>query len=186
MSNIKRYVKLTLLTAFVTLTVMMSYNNCVRTELAILNVEEFFIRTRTIQGAQMAADRAMALVEDKSHHYNDLMAATERLAAERSQLSMALQKVTMYTQNLEQIVHAQNRYIETLKNLLHDEGVTAPPQPRINLGPPTCPSPQGGNSSNLPKPISPTPPDPHKSADGSFPRNSTGRDAFGTADFHEA
>ena len=166
--------------AFITLLVMLSYFNCIRTENALMDVEDFFVRTRTVQAAQVAADRAMVLAEQRSYEYADLKEAFKVLAKDSQRLAFECEDVTIKASMYEQVIHGQNVYIVQLQDLLKQNQLPVPAQPPLNLRPPTCPSPNAGNSFNSQRPTTPPKPEYHNSEAGLSPRNSTEPDAFGT------
>jgi hypothetical protein len=172
---------------FVVLVVMASYNNHLRTELAVLKVEEFFIRARTIQTAQTAADRAMALVEVQTFAYEDLRKGLDVFVKKYQRLSFQADDAMIKAAFYEQVIHSQNKYIVELQDMLKDNKLPVPAQPRINLEPQVCPTPKrAGNSFNLQRPTSPMPNALPRSPGGSSPRSSTELDASGTEVYPEA
>lgn len=176
-------VKKALLAVFVILIVLASWFNCVRTEQTIMDVEQFFIRTRTIQAAQLAADRAMMLAEQRAYEYADLKEGFKKVFEDLQQQNA---QITMEAMLLEQVIYGQNDYIVQLQGVLEQNNIPVPAQPKIQLGPQSCPRPPDANFFNSPKPTSPTRPDPLKSADGLYQRNSTVHDVSGTAESHAA
>lgn len=165
-----------LLVIFVVCVTMMSYHNALRTEQAIVEVEDFFRRTQTIQAAQLAADRAMMLLEQRTYEMKDMEESFQVLF---ERLSVEAETVKMEAMLLEQVIHGQNAYIVQLQDILKENQLPVPAQPRINLGPNTCPAPDA-NFFNLPRRTTPPKPKSPQSPDGSSRKNSTAHVASGT------
>lgn len=173
-----------LLVVFVVCVTMMSYHNCIRTEQTIMDVEQFFVRTRTVQAAQVAADRAMMLLEQRNHEYADLK---EGFKTVFERLSIEADTVKMESMMLEKVIHSQNAYIVQLQQLLEANQLPVPAQPPMELKL-ECPVPSqpGGNSFNSQRPTTPPKPRHRNSEAGLSPRNSTVPVAFGMAESRAA
>jgi hypothetical protein len=177
--------KKVLVTLFVALIILLSYNNCVRTELAILDVQEFFIKTRTVQAAQVAAERAMRLSEDRMHAYNDLKEYTQKLSNDYQRLSFQAEDAMMKSAFYEQMIQSQNIHIANLESMLRDNSIPIPAQPNL-LEPQACPPLSAGNSSNSQRPTNPRLPRFPTSPGGSSPRNWMEPDVSGMVGLREA
>ena len=178
---VKRILKRAVTAAFVGLVILMSYSNCVQTERAIMEVEDFFIRTRTVMAAQAGADRAMMLVEMQAYENKDLKEYLAKLMKEYQRLKLNAEATMIRAEMLEVIAKAQTQYIEQLSDYIEANNLTVPPPDPEITEPKQCPSPSEENFFNSPKPTSPTPKKCQTSPGGMFPRSLTVPDAFGTA-----
>ena len=180
---IKRILKKTVTAAFVGLVLLMAYSNCVRTERAVMEVEEFFIRSRTIMAAQAGADRAMMLVEMQAYETKDLKEYLAKLLKEHQRLKLNSEAIMIRAEMLEVIVDAQSQYIEQLSEYIEAHNLPVP-DPVITEQK-ECPDPPAESSFNSPKPTSQTPGKFPILPGGTFPRSSTVPDVSGTAAFRE-
>jgi hypothetical protein len=143
--------------AIVGILVGVSITNTLRTREAIMDVDEFFIRARTVQSTQIAADRANRLLEDQIYQNKDLRAAFKEAVNEYQRLSFVAADARIEADMYLQMIHGQNEYIAHLQGVLQDNNLPVPAQPKINLEPQVCPAPSPAPS-----------PAPNRSAGNSF------------------
>lgn len=181
--------------AFFSIIIGISVANTIRTQKAILKVDEFFVRARTVQTAQLTTNRCNTLLEDQIFQNRDLRSAFKEMVAEYQRLSFAAEDVRIEADIYLQVIHEQLAYISQLQSILQDNKlpVPVPKQPQINLEPQVCPTPESTpesapeqdrsaeNSFNLQRPTIPIPNALPTSPGGQSQRNSTVRDVSGTA-----